>query len=157
MSKKEKGVAEKPSAVGLSAMLTFDYDDVADEVVANRAKWGVAVILYNVKTKHLFAVPAEIRINDPRVVELFRWSFSDEDDLTSEDLKLAGKDSLYDDFYENVPRHWDTFREYLEDAGVYDNRVQIYLVKQMQRENLAAKWLELIQHASNHVNKTRKA
>jgi len=154
MSKKEKGVAEKPSAVGLSATLPFDYDDVADEVVANRAKWGVAVILYNVKTKHLFAVPAEMRINDPRVVELFRWSFSDEDDLTSEDLKLPGKDYDYDDFYENnVPHHWDTFREYLEDAGEYDNRVQIYLVKQMQRENLAAKWVELIQH----VNKTRKA
>jgi hypothetical protein len=138
---------------GSDTQLPFDYDDVADEVVTHRAKWGVAVILYNVKTKHLFAVPSEMRISDPWVVELFRWSFSDEDDLTSEDLKLSGKDSLYDDFYENVPRHWDTFREYLEDAGEYDNRVQIYLVKQMQRENLAAKWLVLIQH----VNKTRKA
>jgi len=142
---------------GSDTQLTFDYDDVADEVVAHRAKWGVAVILYNVKTKHLFAVPAETLIDDPGIVELFRWSVDDEDDLTSEDLKLSGKDSLYDDFYENVPRHWDTFREYLEDAQEYDNRVQIYLVKQMQRENLAAKWLDLIQRASNHVNKTRKA
>ena len=157
MSEKEKRVAEKPSTMGLSGTLPFGYDDVADEVVAHRAKWNVAVILYNVKTKHLFAVPAEIRIDDPGIVELFRWNFNDEDDLTSEDLKLRGKDSLYDDYFESIPRPWNSFREYLEDAQEYDNRIQIYLVNQMQRENLAAKWLELIQRASNHVNKRRKA
>ena len=134
-----------------SSQLPFDYWDVANEVVENRTKWGVAVIWYNVKTKHLFAAPDDVPINDPRIVKLFQWSVDDEDDLDAEDLELPGKDDVYEDFYEDdMPERWDSFAEYLRDSGIYDDRVSAYLVRKMEKENLAAKWAAQIQEAAKN-------
>jgi len=146
----EKVTGVNPAAgENAATQLPFDYWDVAEQVVENRDKWDPVFVYYNKETHELFAWPYEVQ--DNCCVELFKWSVVDDEVyLESEDLRLPGRDEDYDDFYELDPQKYDTFAEYLQDNGEYDNRVSAYLVRKMEKDNLMAKWREQIEEAKKN-------
>jgi hypothetical protein len=136
-------------ASGVKLALPFSYEDVADLVIENRDKYDPLAVYYYIQTGELFAAP--VGLHAKYDVELFRWSATDDETaLEDVDLILTGVDEPSDAEYRDFlnGQEFDSFVEYLQACGKYNERVKSYLVRKMKRENLQAKWAALIQEAN---------
>jgi len=110
----------------------------------------------------MFASELYRKITIPHeAVKLLEWNHYDERELPDYDLTLDSLNGVYDPWfqdYQDYQNHyapywlkWNSFREYLthlhysdEYENYYEERYELYLVREMERQNMARDWAELI-------------
>jgi hypothetical protein len=140
-----------------SAGLPFGYKDVARQIVENawvvdsRGWWNwQPIVIYYSKEKGLFAAEPGARV-EGHAVKIYELK-------PNEDRQLPGRDystrysNGYDDFDDDddggFGGMYSLSDELLEAKAYARQTIEPYLVKKMERQNLAAKWAALIQEAA---------
>jgi len=111
--------------------------------------------------QRMFADELYRKITIPReAVKLLEWNNYDELELPDYDLTIDNLNGVYDQDYADYQydqNHgvsdfkWNSFREYLSHLHYsdkyedeYEARYELYLVREMQRQNMAREWATLI-------------
>jgi len=152
----EKVVTENPDAAGVNAALPFSYKDAARQIAENAwrldrdgwRRWYPVVIYYN-RNKGVFAAEPGAPVA-PDSVKLYEFKPNEDRNLPGRDYSTRYSDG-YDDYDDDEDRYgaFYNFQEDLMAALAYARGViEPYLMKKMERENLATKWAMLIEEAS---------
>jgi hypothetical protein len=124
--------------------------------------------------QRMFAGELYKKITIPEsAVKLFEWNHYDELELPDYDLTIDNLNGVYDaDFqcYEDYQNHyatnwrWNSFKQYLkhlhhgdEHEDEYEARYELYLIRQMERQDLAKSWVALIRAKEFDLKNGRKA
>jgi len=157
----KKVVGENTPEAGVnaaSAQLPFTYKDVARQVAENAWRldrdgwrnWYPVVVYYN-RDKGLFTADPGVCVPQGSI-KIYEFK-------PNEDRNLPGRDYStrysggYDDFDDDEDQYGalPSFQDDLYEALAYARgTIEPYLVKKMQKENLAAKWAAVIHEASKN-------
>jgi len=138
--------------------LPFTYRDVARQIAENAWRldrdgyrnWYPIVIYYN-RDKGLFAAEPGARVPQGSI-EIYEFKPDEDHNLPGRDYSTRYSNG-YDDFDDDDDRYGASysFQEDLFEATAYARgTIEPYLVKKMEKENLAAKWAAVIHEVSKN-------
>jgi len=143
---------------GVNAALPFSYKDVAHQIAENawrldRDGWRrwYPIIIYYSPDKGVFVAEPGAPV-DSHAVRLYDFKPEQDRNLPGRDYSTRYADG-YDDYDDDDDRYGAlyNFEEDLMAALAYARGViEPYLMKKMERENLAAKWVALIEEGSKN-------